>query len=144
MKIILCRKRPAGVPFVLWLLLLCRAMTAQGENLPLPTGPGDAVAFAAGEEFVVTYASESAPSAFTLSIWFKTTTGSGGRLLGFGNSELLTSTSFDRHIYMDNSGHIYFGTYNGTFHVVTTPATYNDGNWHNATGTLSATSGMSL
>ena len=47
-----------------------------------------------------------------------------------------TSGSYDRHIYMDNAGHIIFGVYNNGTYTVTSPKTYNDGTWHQIVGTL--------
>lgn len=79
----------------------------------------------------------------TISAWFKTTTNQGGRIVGFGNMQTGASTSYDKHIYMDNSGKIYFGIYNGTYNVLASTATYNDGVWHQVTGRLFST-GMKL
>ncbi len=54
-----------------------------------------------------------------------------------------TSSNYDRHIYMDNAGHLIFGVYNNGVHTLTSPKTYNDGQWHQVVGTLSA-AGMAL
>ena len=41
----------------------------------------------------------------------------GGKIVGFGSTSSGSSTSYDRHVYMDNAGHIIFGVYNnGTLH----------------------------
>lgn len=80
----------------------------------------------------------SHPDTITLSLWFKTNTNKGGRLIGLGNAagEGL-STSSDRHIYMDNSGKMYFGVNNGTPTIVSSTKSYNDDKWHLVTATLS-------
>lgn len=84
------------------------------------------------------------PQLFSESIWFKTTTTSGGKMLGFGSSTTGASASYDRHLYLDNSGHVWFGVYPGTYSTVSTPnGGYNDGRWHQAIGTLSG-AGQSL
>lgn len=83
------------------------------------------------------------PQVFSESIWFRTTTTAGGKLLGFGSSASGNSGSDDRHIYMDNAGHVTVGVNNGSSSVVTTSGTYNDGLWHQAVGTLSS-AGLSL
>lgn len=80
----------------------------------------------------------SAPQVFSESIWFRTTSTTGGKLIGFGNSTTGLSTSYDRQLYMDNSGHVIFGVYPNSVSTVTTPGAYNDGLWHQAVGTLSA------
>jgi type II secretory pathway pseudopilin PulG len=77
------------------------------------------------------------PQTFTEEIWFRTTTTAGGKLIGFGNVTSGLSSQYDRHIYMDNAGHLLFGVYNGATDTLATTATYNDGQWHQAVGTLS-------
>jgi uncharacterized repeat protein (TIGR01451 family) len=76
----------------------------------------------------------TSPATFSLEVWFRTTTGSGGMLAGFGSAVTGASGNYDRHIYMANSGQIYFGvSSNQTVHSA---AAYNDGLWHQAVGTL--------
>jgi large repetitive protein len=83
----------------------------------------------------------TSPATFSLDIWFKTTTKDGGRLIGFGSSITGASGNYDRHIYMANSGQIYFGvSFNQTIHST---ASYNDGLWHEATATIGS-AGMRL
>ena len=79
---------------------------------------------------VATQAPVSAPGTFTIEAWFKTTTTSGGKILGFGNVPVGASPFFDRHIYMDNTGKILFGVYAGGVRTVTSPKAYNNGAWH--------------
>jgi hypothetical protein len=45
---------------------------------------------------------------------------------------------------MNNAGKILFGVDPGTIETIISPASYNDGNWHIATATLSPTTGMVL
>lgn len=103
-----------------------------------------AYAFNGSTQYVSTSNSYTNPSNFTISIWFKTNTITGGKLIGFGNSQFDQSGNYDRHIYMNNAGQVYFGVYTGTVWTVNTPLSYNDNNWHNVTATLSGTSGMAL
>jgi signal peptidase I len=85
------------------------------------------------------------PDTFTVQVWFATTTTTGGKLVGFGSgSGGARSNSYDRHIYMLNSGQLSFGVYDGANRVVTTPNRYNDGAWHLAAGTFSPTTGLAL
>jgi hypothetical protein len=72
-------------------------------------------------------------------MWFKTTTTTGGRLIGFGNTQTGTSSQFDRHVYMTDSGRLVFGVYVSGFYTATSPLAYNDGAWHHMIATLSGT-----
>ncbi|MTD15733.1 signal peptidase I [Nakamurella sp. YIM 132087] len=83
------------------------------------------------------------PTVFSQEIWFRTGT-PGGRLIGFGNVRTgTTSGQYDRHLFMNNSGQLVFGIYNGGVRVVVSPATYADNTWHQAVTTLSS-AGMRL
>ncbi|RYE17167.1 MAG: LamG domain-containing protein, partial [Sphingobacteriales bacterium] len=95
-------------------------------------------------QYISTTNSYSNPSNFTISIWFKTNSTTGGKLIGFGSSRTGASGQYDRHIYMNNSGQIYFGVYPGSAITVNSAAAYNDNQWHLATATLSSTLGMAL
>src|SRR5690606_14578866 len=48
---------------------------------------------------------------FTVEAWFRTTSSSGGRILGFGNSSTGNSSSSqaDRVLYVSNQGRVLFG-----------------------------------
>jgi len=81
------------------------------------------------------------PSAYTLETWFKTTTTTGGKIVGFGDKQVLPSRVYDKMIYMNNAGQLVFGANNGT--SLTSPAPYNDGAWHQVVGTQGA-AGMAL
>ena len=77
-------------------------------------------------------------------IWFKTTTSTGGKLLGFGSAQSTNSSNYDRHLYMLNDGRLNFGVFqNNTSRVITSPASYRDGKWHQAVVTSDA-SGAAL
>ena len=101
----------------------------------------------------VTTASSSiaGPNTYSVEAWFKTTTTTGGKLVGFGNSAAGASTSYDRMIYLDNSGHVVFGS-TGIFNskvTVASTGTFNNGAWHHVVavmdyGTLGFGSGMHL
>jgi PKD repeat protein len=70
------------------------------------------------------------PQTFGLEAWFKTTTTSGGKIIGFGNSPTGNSNNYDRHIYMDDAGRVYFGVWLGWGATLETGAGLNDGQWH--------------
>ncbi|MFQ4147847.1 PKD domain-containing protein [Arthrobacter sp. LAPM80] len=76
------------------------------------------------------------PNLFTMEAWVKTTTTKGGKILGFGSNATGSSSSYDRHLYMDNAGHILFGVYTGTTQTVATTGKFNDGAWHQVAASL--------
>ncbi len=77
------------------------------------------------------------PSNYSLELWFNTTTTRGGKLIGFGNQASGLSSSYDRHVYMQDDGKLVFGVWTGAMNTITTPASYNDGGWHHMTATQS-------
>ena len=88
-------------------------------------------------------AAATGPNNYSNEMWIKTTTTSGGKILGFGNSQTGSSTSYDRHVFMDKAGKIWFGVYPGSVQTLTSAGSYNDGQWHQIVTSLSG-SGMAL
>lgn len=109
-------------------------------------GTGYALSFSGLNSSMTTANSVASPGPvdFTLVTWFKTTTAGGGKLIGFGDSQVITSNGYDRHIYMTNSGTLNFGTYNGSTQIISTTNAYNDGSWHQVAASLSSTGGQKL
>ena len=99
---------------------------------------GQALTFNGSTQYVSSTTTQSGPNAMTEEMWFKTTTTSGGRLMGFGSSSTGASASLDRHVYMSNGGQLVFGVNNGTQKTISSAATYNDGAWHHVAVTLGA------
>ncbi|MCY0904971.1 LamG-like jellyroll fold domain-containing protein [Arthrobacter sp. H14-L1] len=85
----------------------------------------------------------SNPTVYSEELWFNTTTTNGGKLIGFGDSQMGLSSNYDRHVYMENSGQLTFGVYTGQTNTTTSTASYNDGAWHHMVATQSA-EGMKL
>jgi large repetitive protein len=83
------------------------------------------------------------PSAFSTELWFKTTSTSGGKLIGFGNAQSGNSSTYDRQVYLTNDGRLIFGTNGSGLSTITSPATYRDGSYHHVVATQGA-SGMAL
>ncbi|MFB4354656.1 PKD domain-containing protein [Microbacterium sp. LS_15] len=77
------------------------------------------------------------PQTFTAEAWFKTSSTSGGKIVGFGNAATGNSGSYDRHVYLDNSGRVTFGVYPGTTRTITTGTGFNDNQWHHVVASLS-------
>ncbi len=82
----------------------------------------------------------STPSkAFTVQVWFKTTTKAGGKIVGFENTQVGKGSRADRSLYLAGDGKLVFGTYSGVIRKVISPKSYNNGRWHQATATQSST-----
>lgn len=117
--------------------------TLQGGATWVSGRYGSALSLNGSTGYLSTAVSEANPSNFTLSLWFKTTSTSGGVLIGFANRATGQSTSWDRDISITTSGALSFRCYPGRTVTVTTTGSYNDGNWHFVAATLSS-SGMLL
>jgi PKD repeat protein len=90
-----------------------------------------------------TTARSAAPNTFTVEAWVKTTSTSGGKIIGYGDAATGNSSSYDRHVYMTDDGRIVFGVYPGGVRTVTSASAYNDGTWHHIVASLGA-NGMNL
>ncbi len=91
----------------------------------------------------------NAPQVFSVIAWFRAPSnyGNGGKLIGFERPRTGVSAptdgAYDRHLYMDGQGRIWFGVYNYA-HVALNSATgLNNDQWHMAVGTQSS-AGMRL
>jgi hypothetical protein len=84
---------------------------------------------------------------FSLEAWVRTSTSTGGKIIGFGESKSGRSgtNGNDRNLYMNNAGRIYFGVRPdmGTRVTINSPATYRDNQWHHVVATLGS-DGMKL
>jgi hypothetical protein len=97
---------------------------------------GQAVTLNGSSQYVTTPGQVAGPTAFTIECWFKSTSTSGGLIMGFGDAASGASTNRDRLIYLDNAGHLIFGTKTTSYNVVTSTASYNDGSWHHVAASL--------
>ena len=100
--------------------------------------------FNGATQYISTSNAYNNPTDFTISLWFKTNTTTGGKLIGFGNTQTGQSSNYDRHIYMNNNGQLYFGVYPNTVVTVNSALSYNDNSWHLASATFSSITGMAL
>lgn len=85
---------------------------------------------------VNTTTATQAPRTFSLEAWVRTSSSTGGKILGFGDRQTGNSSRYDRHLYMNASGRLVLGTFTAAVQTVTSPNTYNDGNWHHVVGTV--------
>ena len=91
-----------------------------------------------------TRVASQAPTAFSMEAWVRTTSTSGGQIMGYGSSEDNQSWSRDRMVYMRNDGTLSFMLYPDRLTTVTTPKSYNDGQWHHIVASMSPTAGATL
>jgi len=116
---------------------------ARGVAGAIPGDPSTAVRVS-GAGIVTASANIVNPQTFSIEAWFKTTTRTGGRIVGFGNAQTGSSGKQDRHVYMTNAGQLVFGVfYPAPATVVRSPNAYNDGRWHHVVATLGG-NGMTL
>ena len=110
--------------------------TAEGGSTLGATGPtalatSSAVALNGSTGFVETSTPYSNPEAFSLVAWFKSSSTSGGTVMGFDSVEGNgTPVEWDRLLWVDNTGHLVWGVYNNAFDEITSPSAYNNGAWH--------------
>ena len=85
-----------------------------------------------------------APQTFSVEAWFKTSSTSGGQVVGFGDVPTGSSYRHDRQVYLTSTGKlVYYVDQNGTSRSLTSASSYNNNAWHHVVATLSS-SGMVL
>ncbi|MCZ2825176.1 MULTISPECIES: PKD domain-containing protein [unclassified Modestobacter] len=110
----------------------------QGAAGALVGDPDTAYTFSnSSSSFASTGTAVAGPQTFTVEAGFRSTSKTGGRIVGFGNSMTGTSTAYDRIAFLDTSGRVNFGVYDGRTKLVTSTESYNDGTWHHVAATLS-------
>jgi signal peptidase I len=91
----------------------------------------------------------NAPQVFTVIAWFRAPASyaNGGKLVGFERPrtgvQAPTTGAYDRHLYMDGEGRIWFGVYNNAHVSLNSGPGLNNDQWHMAVGTQSS-AGMRL
>ena len=104
---------------------------------PTPTGARAGLggtAFSGGA--ATTSVVEQGPQSFTAEAWLRTTTTTGGALVGFESSATAASGSHDRQVWMRDDGRVSLGVNDGRLQVLTTPGALNDGAWHQVVAVL--------
>jgi PKD repeat protein len=113
------------------------------QGVASTVAPNTAAGFDGADDAVSSAVSYSDPEVYSVEAWFKTTTTSGGKIIGFGDQPSGLSNNYDRHVYMDPGGHVNFGVWTGQANVITSGGTYNNGSWHHVVATQGA-GGMTL
>ncbi|WP_123380363.1 LamG-like jellyroll fold domain-containing protein, partial [Pseudokineococcus lusitanus] len=96
------------------------------------TFPGTDTVPAAGRAVTV------APDTFSVEAWFRTTSTTGGKVVGFGDRTDARSGNYDRHVYLDGAGRVSFGVHPWAVRLQQSAPGYNDGQWHHVVATLGA------
>lgn len=117
--------------------------TSMTTPIACPRDTGGAYTLNGTSSYVSTTWFYTNPTTFSIEVWFKTTVAA-GKLVGWGSARTGTSSSFDRHLYVETTGKLDFGTYSGGIQVISSPTAVTDGTWHHAVGTLSSSTGMRL
>ncbi|GAB3672559.1 hypothetical protein GCM10027589_42090 [Actinocorallia lasiicapitis] len=86
----------------------------------------------------------AAPRDFTVEAWVKTTSTTGGKIIGYGNSASGNSGTYDRHLYLTADGRVVFGVYPGVIRTIQSAPGLNNGQWHHVAASLDFNSGMKL
>lgn len=115
----------------------------KAESGAIIENPNTAVRLNGSTGFITSTYQFTNPQTFSTEAWFKTTSTSGGKIIGFGNQQTSLSSNYDRHTYIQNDGRLVFGIYNGAEQRITSPLPYNDGEWHHVVSTLDS-SGMRM
>jgi len=96
-----------------------------------PAIGGSGIALDGSSGFVESSTSYDDPEDLSLVAWFKTTTTSGGNIVGFTNLQGDSAPGdSDRLLWIDNSGKVVWAVYPHTDQVLTSSSSYNDGLWH--------------
>jgi len=115
----------------------------QGSAGLLATDTDTGLLLNGSSQYAYSNTSYTNPNPFTIEAWFKTTTTTGGQIVGFGNKQTGESNPNDRHLYMANNGELIFGVYPGEVKSINSTTTYNNGSSHYVVATLSS-AGMFL
>jgi PKD repeat protein len=87
--------------------------------------------------FGATAGTVQAPNVFSVEAWFRTSSTSGGKIIGFGNAATGTSSTYDRHVYMDGSGRVIFGVnWLNNRRTIQSGTGFNNGQYHHVVATM--------
>ena len=125
--------------------VLTGSATFQHTPAAIPHDPSKALLLTGKETRVVSALRSPGPTTWTQETWFKTTTTTGGVMLGFGERPTMKSYHGDRQLFMSDDGRVSFGiSLEGQpSTVIASPKSYNDGVWHHVAATHDE-SGMTL
>ena len=106
----------------------------------LPHNPGTAVGVAGGR-VVLGPNLVASPASYSIELWLRTTSTSGGYVAGFEDDrdDNWRGADADRILFLQPSGQLTFGLWSNRTTSITTPRAYNDGAWHHVVVTSTPT-----
>lgn len=115
---------------------------ATGQPGALPHNPGTAVGLGGFTDRIVSGgAATAAPASFTTEMWVRKNSGGiGGKLIGFEDSQEMTSTLGDRTVYIRTNGRVVYGARASYFaDSIESPTSLADNTWHHLVVTATGT-----
>lgn len=120
--------------------------TALTASDACPRDPGTAWQPRATASYITTAASRTAPTQYTLEVWF-TTLATGGKLIGWGDGNTASPPlTTDRQLFINSTGNLVFGALDSSDvkHTIASPAALSTSTWYHAVATFSPATGMRL
>lgn len=106
-------------------------IAAYGLPGALPNNTGTAMDLGTSGRVVSDGVATAAPAHHTMELWFRTTTSTGGPLVGFENTRGSLSSVVDRQLAMLPGGRLTYGAWGAVSQKpITSLRSYNDGAWH--------------
>jgi hypothetical protein len=85
--------------------------------------------------YVSTTNQATVPNTVTVEAWFKTSTASGKKIVGYASDQTgIVEANYDRMLWVGTDGKLRFGVYDGALRIAASSATVTDGVWHHAVG----------
>ena len=120
------------------------ASVAQGTVIAGSSGPvgGTSITLDGTSAYVTSPTAYNNPQPLTVTAYFKTSVAQ-GTVFSFDNTQFQGPSMWDRHLWLDPTGHLVWGVYPNAVQEVTSPGTYADGAWHQVVTSVGA-AGMKL
>lgn len=101
------------------------------------TADGNRAASFTGSSRITGSKASNSDAAVSVEAWVKTSSFLGGRILGFGSGLVGSSSTSDRHLYVDSTSRVRFGVrIGGVRTTVGSPSAINNNQWHHVVGTF--------
>ena len=128
-------------------------ISGNGNNGTLTNGPtynsanGGSIVFDGVDDIVNTFlnlGTNPIPS-HTISVWFKTNSASGKKIIGVENVQNGQAASlYDRHLYVGTNSKLYYAVYDTKSNFITSSANVTNNIWKNATAVCTGANSISL
>lgn len=99
---------------------------------------GGAVGFDGSGQYVASRTASSGLTDFSAEAWVRTSSTSGGPILGFGTDRATPTGARQPQVFLQDSGLVAFGALTGGEVHLVSPVPINDGRWHHVVATRSA------